>query len=90
MIDKIMYLMLDTFDTIPNFDPLDSLDVGKHTHVAEVVLGQHVRGQGGSVVGGQGDQMVEDSGFGCGFLLEVMNPKMVKKMLQKPVYNILR
>ena len=81
-----MYLMLDTFDAIPDFDPLDSLDVGKHTHVAEVVLGQHVRGQGGSVVGGQGDQMVEDSGFGCGFLLEIVNSEGVKKLLRKSAY----
>ena len=81
-----MYLMLDTFDAVPNFNPLDSLDVGKHTHVAEVVLGQHVRGQGGSVVGGQGDQMVEDSGFGCGFLLEIVNSEGVKKLLRKSAY----
>ena len=81
-----MYLMLDTFDAVPNFNPLYSLDVGKHTHVAEVVLGQHVRGQGGSVVGGQGDQMVEDSGFGCGFLLEIVNSEGVKKLLRKSAY----
>ena len=78
--------MLDTFDAIPNFNPLDSLDVGKHTHVAEVVLGQHVRGQGGSVVGGQGDQMVENSSFGCGFLLEIVNSEGVKKLLRKSAY----
>ena len=81
-----MYLMLDTFDAVPNFNPLDSLYIGKHTHVAEVVLGQHVRGQGGSVVGGQGDQMVEDSGFGCGFLLEIVNSEGVKKLFRKSAY----
>ena len=74
--------MFDAFDPIPDFDPLDSLDVGKHTHVAEVVLGQHVRGQGGRVVGGQGDQVVEDSGLGCGLLLKVVNSnKKVKTTL---------
>ena len=81
-----MYLMLDTFDAVPNFNPLYSLDVGKHTHVTEVVLGQHVCRQGGRVVGGQGDQMVEDSGFGCGFLLEVVNSEGVQKLLRKSAY----
>ena len=66
--------MFDTSNFVSDLDPLHTLDIGKHAHVAEVVLSQLVGGQCGSVIGWESDKMVEHCGLLGGFLLEFLNP----------------
>ena len=53
--------MLDRRQSAADFTTLHALHVGQHAGVAEVTLRQHVRAEGGFVVGGQGDQVVENA-----------------------------
>src|SRR5690625_7171359 len=63
--------MLDGGDAFADFATLHTGHVGEHTFFAKIPLGQRVGGQGRSVVGGQGDQVVEHTGFARSVALEV-------------------
>ena len=55
-------LVLHTGDSLADFLALDARDIAEHPFVAEIILRQIVGRQRRGVIGGQGDQVVEDAG----------------------------
>ena len=63
-------LVLDAGDTLTQFLTLNTFHVGQHALVGEVAFSQVVSRQSGSVVGRQGDQVVEDASLSRTVALE--------------------
>ena len=66
-------LVLDTGDAETDFLALDFSHITQHAFIAEIIPGQRIGGQRGSVLSRQRDQVMENSRYACRVGLEGAN-----------------
>ena len=66
-------LVLDRGLSATDFLPLNITHIGQHAQIAEITFRQNIRAKRCFVIGRQGNQMVENTGFTRRISLEVLD-----------------